>query len=255
MSGLEHAANPAQVIETSAEANRLKEVYRGYASRGLGGSRWSNSNRGNKAIQAERELKTILLLNRSGFFPLANRRILDLGCGAGELLGLFLEWGAKAQNLFGIDLMPDRIHMARENFPACSFQAGNAELLPYPDAEFDLVTVFTVFTSILDRRMAANVSREIARVLSPGGAVLWYDLRRNNPFNKNVRGLSRKRIQELFPSFRMNLESISLLPPLARRLGPLTNVFYDPLAVLPLMRTHLIGLLTRAFSDGSGSWR
>src|SRR5687767_11514213 len=104
-----------------------------------------------------------------------------------------------------------------------NFQEANAEALLFANGFFDLVAVFTVFTSILDSRMARNLSREINRVLRSGGAVVWYDLRMNNPLNPHVRGVSRKGIRELFPDFRSRLVSITLVPPLARRWGSLTD--------------------------------
>ncbi len=232
-------------METRAEVNRLREVYRRYATCGFGETKWSNVNQGNQAIQSERERKTRELLQRAGFFPLSGRRILDVGCGTGAQLGLFIEWGARPENLFGIDLIPDRIVAARRRFPRITFELANAESLPYADGAFNLVAAFTVFTSILNRGMTANVVREITRVLAPRGAVLWYDFRVNNPFNRHVRGMSRKQVQHLFPGFGVALEAISLLPPLARRLGGLTDHLYVTLSSVPFLRTHLLGLLTK----------
>ena len=74
--------------------------------------------------------KTRDLLERSGFFPLSDRRILDIGCGAGEQLGKFANWGAKPENLIGIDLMPERIRDAQRNFPQITFQAGQCGVAP-----------------------------------------------------------------------------------------------------------------------------
>ena len=233
-------------METRAEVDRLREVYQHYAASGFGNSKWSSANRGNQAIQGERQLKTRQLLERSGFFPLTDRRILDVGCGGGEQLGLFADWGAKPENLFGVDLLPARIRTAKLNFPRINFQLANAESLPFRDGSFDLVVAFTVFTSILSRQMAANICSEINRVLAPGGGLLWYDFRMNNPFNKHVRGLSRTHIHRLFPGYSMSLEAVSLLPPLARRLGACTDRLYNPLESLPFLRTHLLGLLTKA---------
>ena len=74
-------------METLAEVNRLREVYRQYAACGFAEAKWSNLNKGNQAIQTERERKTRELLRRSGFFPLSSQRILDVGCGTGKQLG------------------------------------------------------------------------------------------------------------------------------------------------------------------------
>lgn len=232
-------------METTAEVARLKEVYREYAACRYGQAKWSNENPGNLAIQAEREIKMLDALWSAGFLPLTNRRILDVGCGTGERLGAFLNWGAKPENLFGIDLLPERIRAAEQMFPQFNFQIGNAESLPYADGAFDLVAVCTVFTSILNRQMAVNIGGEINRVLARKGAVLWYDFRVDNPFNKHVRGMTRRNIRSLFPGFGVSLESVSLMPPLARRLGALTNRLYVPLSSLPFLRTHLLGLLTK----------
>ncbi len=232
-------------METRTEVDRLRRVYQQYAACGFGQSKWSSANRGNQALQAERERKTRALLGRLGFFPLENRRILDVGCGTGEKLGRFVEWGAKPENLFGVDLISERIQTARLNFPRITFELANAESLPFRDSSFDLVAAFTVFTSILDLQMAANICEEINRILAPGGGVLWYDFRLSNPFNRHVRGLRSNHIRHLFPNFRMNLEAISLLPPLARRLGSLTDYLYAPLCSLPFLRSHLLGILIK----------
>jgi ubiquinone/menaquinone biosynthesis C-methylase UbiE len=157
--------------------------------------------------------------------------------------------GAQPRNLYGIDLLSDRIEEARESHPDLNFQCANAEKLDFHDASFDLVLLFTVLSSILDPGMAMNVAREVARVLKPGGGVLWYDFRYNNPRNPNVRGVTIRRIKNLFPEFTMHLRTLTLLPPVARRLGRLTKLLYPVLASIPLLRTHYLGLLMKPGSD------
>jgi ubiquinone/menaquinone biosynthesis C-methylase UbiE len=232
-------------MQVQSEADRLKVVYREYGERGLGKTKWSLTNRGNQAIRQERERKLARLLQRAGFLPLAPRRILDVGCGTGETLAGFEAWGARPENLFGVDLLADRIRRAKEAFPALNFQETNAEALPFENGFFDLAAVFTVFTSILDPQMTRNLSREITRVLRSGGAVIWYDFRMNNPFNPHVRGVSRKGIRQLFPEFNERLVSITLMPPLARRCSFLTQLLYPCFASLPFLRSHYLGLLTK----------
>jgi ubiquinone/menaquinone biosynthesis C-methylase UbiE len=119
----------------------------------------------------------------------------------------------------------------------------NAEQLHFEDATFDLVLLFTVFSSILDGRMACNVASEVCRVLKPGGAVVWYDFRYNSPANRNVRRITRATIQAIFPDFDLHLRTVTVLPPLARRLGRLTPTLYTIFASIPILRTHYLGLL------------
>jgi ubiquinone/menaquinone biosynthesis C-methylase UbiE len=232
-------------MQTRTEVDRIQGVYREYAVRGLGESKWSVANPGNQALQRECDGKLQQLLRQFGYFPLRDRRILDVGCGAGERLATMEEWGAGAKNLFGVDLMPERIEAARSHHPGINFELANAEELPFADRTFHLAAVFTVFTSILDQRMAANISRELDRVLVSGGALIWYDFRIHNPLNRHVRGISRKGIARLFPGYEMNVRSISLLPLLARRLGGLTRLLYPALSSLPFLRSHYLGLLVK----------
>jgi SAM-dependent methyltransferase len=233
-------------MESPLEVQRLRSVYQEYTSRGLGSSKWSSSNRGNEAIVHERNQKIRNLLENAGLRPLCERRILDVGCGTGGSLATFMDWGAKPENLFGVDLLPERIQRAQERYPEFTFQQANAESLPFADASFDLVVLFTVFTSILDPIMAANIAREIARVLRRQAAIVWYDFRFNNPFNHHVRGMTRMSISQLFPEFDLRLKPITLLPPLARRMGLMTNVLYPAFARIPFLRTHYLGLLIKS---------
>lgn len=232
-------------MELSSEVERLHAVYKEYGERGWGSTKWATSNLGNRAIQQERERQLEKLLRQADLLPLDDRRILDVGCGEGANLARFQTWGGRCENLFGVDLLLDRVGRARQKFPGMNFQAVNAEALPFANDSFDLVSTFTVFTSILDRQMAANVSREIDRVLRKGGAVVWYDFRLNNPRNPHVRGIARDGVSVLFPGYESRLITITLLPPLARRLGRLAKALYPCLASVPLLRSHHLGVLRK----------
>lgn len=230
-------------MPTQHEVKRLTNVYRDYRQDSATQQRWSRQNPGNRFILRERREAMQHWLERGQIWPLAGRRILDVGCGSGYVLASLLPMGASANLLHGVDLLPERITAAQRRFPACRFECTNAEELPYPDDHFDLVLAFTLFSSILDRRMARGVAEEMERVLGPEGAILWYDFRYNNPRNVHVQGMTRQGIASLFPDFRFHLRSITLLPLLARRLGPLTSLLYPALTRLPWLRTHYIGLL------------
>ena len=230
---------------TPDEIARVRQVYRGYAERGRGAREWAADHPGNRAMVDERTRVLAELLERSGRLPLGSRRVLDLGCGDGEVLAGLVRWGATPGRLMGIDVRADAIARAHARWPELRFDVADATVLPYRDASFDLALCFTVFTSILDDRVARQAASEVRRVLRPGGALVWYDFRIGNPWNPHVRGRSRRCLGELFPGWPGTLRLVTLLPPLARRLHPLTPVLYPVLAALPPLRTHWAGLLER----------
>lgn len=233
------------LMTTPSEVQRLRAVYRQILESQTVRTRWSLENPGNRALLEERTRVLEELLRSRFSLPLREHRILDVGCGSGAVLAGFLKYGASPESLYGVDLLPERIREARERFPKLHFQTGNAEALEFPDQSFHLVLLFTVFCSILDDRMARNVAREVARVLRPGGAVVWYDLRYNNPWNPHLRGMRRQTIQELFHGFEVQLRPVTLLPPLARRLGRATATLYPLLGAVSWLRTHYLGLLVK----------
>jgi SAM-dependent methyltransferase len=218
------------------EVNRIREVYRQRDRRP------SNAgNAGRQAMLRDRNAALKRLLDEE--FPLLpHARVLDVGCGKGHLLAWFVLQGASPRNLVGIDLRPEAIAQAREAYPGLTFLQANAEHLPFEDGSFDLVCAFTVFSSILSPGMRRRVAVEIERVLASGGGIAWYDMRLN-PQNPHIRPLGPHDIARLFPAYRGRLESNTLAPPIATHLGPFTDRLYPLLARLPMLRSHLIGLL------------
>jgi ubiquinone/menaquinone biosynthesis C-methylase UbiE len=233
-------------MANNQEVRRLQDVYRNYdKNRGVI-TRWSDSNTGNIAIIQERKQMVVKILQEHGFLPLTHRKILDVGCGFGHMLNLFRDLGAIPSNLFGVDLRQDRIREAKENLPEIVFQAANAEYLGFKNDTFDLILLFTVFSSIFDDGMMQNIANEVYRILKPGGAIIWYDMRYNNPYNRNVRGMNAARIRGLFPTLQIYLTKITLIPPLARRLGRFAPRIYPLMAAIPWLRTHYLGLMTKS---------
>ena len=226
--------------------SETERIARAYRERELTtGSRYDLRNAGNRLVLAERRGLAKKLLTDEGWVPLGERRVLDVGCGTGSELAWLLELGASPSRLVGVDLLADRISAARSAHPQLDFRAGNAERLDFDDASFDLITVFTVVSSILDPSMASNVAREIVRVLKPGGGLLWYDFRYDNPRNRDVRGVPERRLRELFPQLEGQVHKLTVLPPLVRRIGRITPAAYRVLAAAPPLRSHLMGLLRK----------
>ncbi len=189
--------------------------------------------------------RLIATLVREGGFPLDGRVIADIGCGRGTWLTEFLQWGAEPGKLCGIDLDDERVQVARQRVPSGDVRIGDASRLPWADASFDLQTQFTLFTSVLNMDVKRQIASEMLRVLKPGGLILWYDFRYNNPRNPNVRGIDAKEIRSLFPSCLIKLEKVTLAPPIARAVVPLSWVAGLILEKVPLLRTHYLGVIRR----------
>jgi ubiquinone/menaquinone biosynthesis C-methylase UbiE len=236
-----------------AHQGNLEEIHRiefAYAERDrtLSGTlKRDQSNPGNQWLQREHRGRLEQILRERLGRPLPECRVLDVGCGYGSLLGWFHELGIPAENLFGVDLLANRIEVARRTYPQFTFIHGNAESSQFANGSFDLLSAFTVFSSILDSVMARTVAQTMMRVLKDEGAIVWYDMRYPNPLNRHLTAMTKQRIHGLFPELTKELETISLLPPIARRLGSSTHWAYPALASIPVLRSHYLGLLRPRF--------
>jgi SAM-dependent methyltransferase len=176
-------------------------------------------------------------------FPLVGRAILEVGCGSGQWLASFEQFGARREDLAGIDLDSGRIRKCAAQFAGADVRVGNAAELPWPAGRFDIVFQSTVFTSVLTDEMKAAVAREMLRVLKKDGVVLWYDFIVNNPRNPNVRGIRRREIRGLFPDCPILFRRVTLAPPIARRLVPFSWVLATILESFRLLNSHYFAVV------------
>ena len=222
-----------------SEQDEIRSAYERYAATGRD-RLWDPSNRGYARLSRDRDATVVGLVTAS--LPATGGRLLDVGCGDGSLARLIGAQGSRA-SYAGIDLLPERIDAARAAVPDGSFVVGSADAMPFEDDAFDVVAAITLFSSLPSVALEQRVAREIARVIRPGGWLVWYDIRYENPTNPAVHGVRASRIRELFPGWATELRSTSLLPPVARRLGPLAPVAYPVLQAVPFLRSHLVGRL------------
>jgi SAM-dependent methyltransferase len=228
-----------------AELARIRNAYERYATDERERRRRDPLNPGLQELQREwMSLLAKRLLSLG--LPTANSRVLDVGCGSGDLLALFIELGADPVNCSGIDLIPARAEATQKRLPDTNVFCGDASTLPWPDGTFDLVSMSLIVSSILSESLADKVCSEAARVLGPGGILVWYDTRLPNPFNRQVRSVRARTIRKLFPGFHLELESVSVLPPLARGLGRFAPTLYPLLAAIPPLRARYLALLRTA---------
>ncbi len=229
-----------------SEKGRIEEVYR-KRGEALPKGIYSAFNPGHLFLLQRRERVLIELLRRYGVNheTISHHRILEVGCGTGWLLRKFVEYGAGPENLWGIDILEHRVTQAHTLSPNLMFVLGDARVLPFPDATFDLVAQFTLLTSVLDWSMKKRISSEMARVVKPDGLILWYDFHLSHPKNPDVKGIGKREIARLFPGFSCMLKKVTLFPPLARRLAPYAWWVCALLEQLPFLRTHYLGVITR----------
>lgn len=90
-------------------------------------------------------------------------RVLEVGCGPGDLAGRLLSRldSRFSIDYIGIDLSPEEIVKARTNCPKLKFEVASATALPFSDREFDLVIACEVLEHLHEPSLA---TAELARV-------------------------------------------------------------------------------------------
>jgi ubiquinone/menaquinone biosynthesis C-methylase UbiE len=224
-------------------ATEERRIHEAYAKR-RSGNLYSRFNRAYLFMVQEREQGFLELLARYGFAQLENKKVLEIGCGSGDLLRDFIKWGARPENLFGVELIAERVTEASHLCPKdVKIQQGNAAKLELPANMFDLVLQSTVFTSVLHAGTKQQMAAEMCRVLKPNGLILWYDYHMNNPRNPDVRGVKLREIEALFPQCEIRLRRITLAPPIARRIASHSWLMCYFLSQIPWLCSHYIGVI------------
>ena len=103
-------------------------------------------------------------------------RLLDIGCGTGRFLTFVLDNYPKLR-VSALDLSPAYLEEARRVLAPwrdTEFLRANAETIPLADASQDIVTIVYLFHE-LPPTVRRAVAREVARVLKPGGILIFVD--------------------------------------------------------------------------------
>jgi ubiquinone/menaquinone biosynthesis C-methylase UbiE len=104
----------------------------------------------------------------AAFKPLTGKRLLDVGCGSGDLSRALAQRGALP---VGVDPSPDAIRRAHANAPDLSFCQAAAEALPVRDGAMAGVVVLNALHHVPEPAMTQAL-REARRVTADEGAVV-----------------------------------------------------------------------------------
>lgn len=228
---------PAEPGEGEGERERLTRLYEGYRRDPGRRSAWAADNPGNVAMRAEVGAR---LRAAAGAVIDGDLPVLDAGCGTGYWLAWLAGQGVAPRRLHGADLIGQRVDAASRRVPGANVAVADVRELPHPDATFGLVLLFTVLSSQPSTAAMADALREARRVLAPGGRIVVWDVRWARAGRATRRVPAAVLRAELGDGVR--LSTVTLLPPLARRLGRATRRLYGPLARVPALRTHWLAV-------------
>ena len=103
---------------------------------------------------------------------IADRDVLDVGCGAGHYGVAFSQAGART--VTGFDVSAGSLQVAHNRNKAGRFSQASLSELPFRDSTFDILWAWGMLHYVPDGRAGL---REIARVLRPGGVAVIHTLR------------------------------------------------------------------------------
>lgn len=122
------------------------------------------------------------------------RRILDLGCGTGDLTINIARLAPKGNEIIGLDYSLPMLERARKKATRASlgdrigFIHGDASRLPFPDGYFEAVGISFAFRNLTYKNpLSAPHFVEVLRVLQPGGRYVIVES--SQPANRIIRSL------------------------------------------------------------------
>lgn len=182
------------------------------------------------------------------FLPIAERRILDLGCrNGGWLAHCCRRWGARPDKCVGIDLLDDFFEAWHKDHPdlKITLLRAAAHEVGFEDASFDVVHQSVMLSSLTHRPLRERTAAVMWRVLRPGGYLVSYDFW-TNPLNPKTIGIRRRELRRLFPQAHLAFErTITVAPPLCRVLSKFNDAWILWLEKLRVMNTHYLVALAK----------
>jgi SAM-dependent methyltransferase len=177
---------------------------------------------------------------------LSSLSVLDVGCGNGAFLRLLTEWGSNPAQLVGTEFLEDRLQVARRN-SANEIRWRLDDLNFAEQDSFELVCAHTVFSSILDSGERLALANDMASKVKPGGWLMVFDFRYNNPSNPDVRKVTTSELHRWWSGDEYYYRTGLLAPPLARRMvGTNWTVAEIATGLIPWLRSHFVYMMKKS---------
>ena len=167
---LDWARSLARRAARRLTASRFDYV-RLYAAADLARDHWSIVGPASREEFEELGRGKLRALIEHGLTP--SSRVLDLGCGTGQLTGPLAEFLSARGVYCGTDVAPEAVAFCKERFrrPNFRFLVNEMTRLPITGESFDAVFLGSVFTHLYPVEAAALL-KEVARLLAEDGFVL-----------------------------------------------------------------------------------
>jgi ubiquinone/menaquinone biosynthesis C-methylase UbiE len=185
-------------------------------------------------------------------------RLLDVGCGAGQLALIAARAGAQVT---GCDIATNWLEKARARAAAeeleITFEEGDAEALPYEEAQFD--AVISLFGAMFAPRPDL-VAAELTRVCRPGGLIAMANWTPGGFIGQMFKTISKHIAPSAMPSPVLWGDEATVRERLREGIADLKcelRVYhfdypFSPAAVVEFFRTHY-GPMSRAFASLDGA--
>lgn len=178
----------------------------------------------------------------------AGDRVLDLGCGIGNLLIALVERTAFVQPPVGIDVSPSLIELGRAEVRRAgmagriTLEVAPVDRLPFAAASFDVVISSHVLKHLDDAGLRAALA-EVVRVLRGGGRFLLWEFAQSP---RSAPLFWSARLTGLPPAFQLRSEATLRQALRSAGFGAVTRIATGPFLVPPVPR---IALLARTMDE------
>jgi SAM-dependent methyltransferase len=120
---------------------------------------------------ASRVLLPVEVLLLARYREQLSGRVVELGCGAGRVLGYLVALGGEAH---GIDIAPEMVRYTREAYPQADVRVGDLAALPESlEGRYDAIVAIDNVLDVFDDAQRRAVLARCREFLAPGGVLIF----------------------------------------------------------------------------------